>query len=591
MEHNHPRQECLRITSILSEKKMNVIEIKNLSVDFFVEGKPVNAVKNSSLSIKEGETFGLVGESGSGKSVTSLAIMGLLPKPQAKVPNGEILYKGKNILDFTTKEMTQLRGNKITMIFQEPMTSLNPVFKIGNQIIETIILHQDVSKKEAREKAIQLLEEVGIPDPSRKVDDYPHQLSGGQRQRVMIAMALACEPDLMICDEPTTALDVTIQKQVLELLVSLKKNHKMSLLFISHDLSVVAEIADRVAVMKHGVIVEQGKTEDLFLRPNHPYTKGLLACRPSLGDNPKRLPTVQDFLSKEDPSFSFPKEKIEIKIEKNIEENKNPILLEVKNCTKYFPIKGGLFGRTIDNFKAVDNVSFTLKKGMTLGLVGESGSGKTTLGRTILHLTEPTSGEIIYRGQNLSNLSSKEMRSMRKKLQIIFQDPYSSLNPRMTVGEIITEPLHIHKIGKDKKERKEIAHRLLKKVGLLPEHYSRYPHEFSGGQRQRICIARTLTVKPEFIICDESVSALDVSIQAQVLNLLQDLQEEFDLTYIFISHDLNVVKYFSDQIAVMKEGKIVEMASPSEIYKNPSKDYTKRLIDSIPKGISKEASL
>ncbi len=574
----------------LGEKNMSVIEIKNLSVDFTVDGKPVHAVKNSSLTIKEGETFGLVGESGSGKSVTSLAIMGLLPKPQAKISSGEILYKGKNILNFSKKEMTQIRGNKITMIFQEPMTSLNPVFKIGNQITETILLHQEASKAEAKERAIQLLDEVGIPDPARKFDDYPHQLSGGQRQRVMIAIALACEPDLMICDEPTTALDVTIQKQVLELLVNLKKHHKMSILFISHDLSVVAEIADHVAVMNQGVIVEQGTTEDLFLNPKHPYTKGLLACRPSLGDNPKRLPTVQDFLSKDDANFSLPKEKVEIKVEKDISKNNNPVLLEVKNVKKYFEIKGGLFGRTVDHFKAVDDVSFTLKKGMTLGLVGESGSGKTTLGRTILHLTEPTSGQIIYRGQDLSHLSAKEMRPLRQKLQIIFQDPYSSLNPRMTVGEIITEPLNIHHIGKDKKERKEIACELLKKVGLLPEHYSRYPHEFSGGQRQRICIARTLTVKPEFIICDESVSALDVSIQAQVLNLLQDLQEEFDLTYIFISHDLNVVKYFSDQIAVMKEGKIVEMSSPSEIYKNPKMDYTRRLIDSIPKGISNEVT-
>ncbi|MEC7181297.1 MAG: ATP-binding cassette domain-containing protein, partial [Bdellovibrionota bacterium] len=340
---------------------MSVIEIKNLSIDFTVDGKPVHAVKNSSLTIKEGETFGLVGESGSGKSVTSLAIMGLLPKPQAKISSGEILYKGKNILNFSKKEMTQIRGNKITMIFQEPMTSLNPVFKIGNQITDTILLHQEVSKAEAKERAIQLLDEVGIPDPARKFDDYPHQLSGGQRQRVMIAIALACEPDLMICDEPTTALDVTIQKQVLELLVSLKKHHKMSILFISHDLSVVAEIADHVAVMNQGVIVEQGTTEDLFLNPKHPYTKGLLACRPSLGDNPKRLPTVQDFLSKDDANFSLPKEKVEIKVEKDISKNNNPVLLEVKNVKKYFEIKGGLFGRTVDHFKAVDDVSFTLK--------------------------------------------------------------------------------------------------------------------------------------------------------------------------------------------------------------------------------------
>ena len=551
----------------------SVIEIKNLCVNF----QHVNAVKNINLSIPEGETLGLVGESGSGKSVTSLAIMGLLPDPQAKVTQGEILYKEKNLLELSQKQLTKIRGKKITMIFQEPMTSLNPVFKIGDQIIETIVLHQNLSKKEAEQKALALLEEVGISDPERKINDYPHQLSGGQRQRVMIAIAMACEPDLMICDEPTTALDVTIQKQVLELLVALQKNHKMSLLFISHDLSVVAELAHHVAVMKKGVIVEQGKAVDIFTNPQDPYTKGLLACRPSLGDNPKRLLTVKDF-----SKGSLPPEKLEIKTEKTFDDVKNPVILEVKNCTKTFPIQSGLFGRTTGSFTAVNNVSFNLRKGMTLGLVGESGSGKTTLGRTILHLTQPTKGEILYRGQNLSFLNKKEMREMRKKIQIIFQDPYSSLNPRKTVGEIVTAPMIIHKIP----NKKQKALELLERVGLSPDHYGRYPHEFSGGQRQRISIARTLTLKPEFIICDESVSALDVSIQAQVLNLLQDLQEEFDLTYIFISHDLNVVKYFSDEIIVMKEGKIVERATPTEIYKSPQMDYTKKLIDSIPKSPS-----
>jgi len=562
----------------------NVLQIKNLCVNFKTHKKEVNAVKNVDLVIPEGKTLGIVGESGSGKSVTSLAIMGLLPEPQAKITQGEILYKGQNLLTASKKEMAKIRGHKITMIFQEPMTSLNPLFKIGNQIIETIVLHQKVRKKEAKEKAITLLEEVGITDPQRKIHDYPHQLSGGQRQRVMIAIAMACEPDLMICDEPTTALDVTIQKQVLELLVSLQKTHKMGLLFISHDLSVVSELAHHVAVMKKGQIVEQGKTEDIFLRPQSPYTKGLLACRPSLGENPKRLLTVQDFSQDKDPS-SIPLEKREIKKEKKMDPIINPILLEVKNCKKYFPIQKGFFGRTVNWFKAVDDVSFTLRKGMTLGLVGESGSGKTTLGRTILHLLQPTAGEIYYRGQNLSLLNKKEMRDMRKKIQIIFQDPYSSLNPRKTVGEIITAPMIIHSIGKNHQERKQRAEELLIKVGMGPEHYDRYPHEFSGGQRQRISIARTLSLRPEFIICDESVSALDVSVQAQVLNLLQDLQEEFDLTYIFISHDLNVVKYFSDEIIVMKEGKIIEKATPTEIYQSPKMPYTKRLIDSIPKSI------
>ncbi|MEC8624470.1 MAG: ABC transporter ATP-binding protein [Bdellovibrionota bacterium] len=568
----------------------SVIEIKNFSLSFKHYNGLVPAVLDINLTLKKGQTLGLVGESGSGKSVTSLAIMGLLPFPEAKIISGEVLYQGKDLLKINQKEFSRIRGSKITMVFQEPMTSLNPVFSIGNQLMEPLQLHQGLKKKEAFEKAVSLLEEVGLPDPERKVHDFPHQLSGGQRQRVMIAMALACEPDFMICDEPTTALDVTIQKQVLELLIKLQKTHQMGLLFISHDLSVVGELCHEVAVMKKGKIVEKGSARELFLNPKDPYTKGLLACRPKLDQNPKRLLTVEDFSQMEDdPNFELPRLKKEIKTEKSFTRgSKEEPLLKVSHCSVSFPLEERFFGPPKKWFKAVEDISFTLHKGMTLGFVGESGSGKTTLGRAILQLVKQTEGKIYYQGQCLNDLSKKEMRDLRKKVQIIFQDPYSSLNPRKTVGELITTPMTIHNIGNSKKERMEMAKELLQKVGLDPVHINRYPHQFSGGQRQRISIARTLSLKPEFIICDESVSALDVSIQAQVLNLLQDLQEEFDLTYIFISHDLNVVKYFSDEIIVMKEGKIVERATPSELYRNPKSDYTKKLINSIPKGIEKE---
>ena len=559
----------------------NLLEIRNLNVTFTSGGNVVKAVKNLNLNIPHGTTMGLVGESGSGKSVTSLAIMRLLPDHKGISVTGEILYRGQNLLKMSLKEMRAIRGNKISMIFQEPMTSLNPVYTVGDQIDETILLHQNLSKTQARKRTIELLTEVGIPDPASKANAYPHEMSGGQKQRVMIAMAMACEPELLICDEPTTALDVTIQQQVLDLMIELQKKHKMSMLFITHDLSVIADIADDVAVMFRGDKVEEQSCKGLFERPVHPYTKGLLACRPKIDKNPKRLPTVEAILKDED---AFYKALVDYKVPRVVSDEKNPVILELKNLEKYYPIKGGLFGTKVKDFKAVDGVSIKVRKGTTFGLVGESGCGKTTLGRAILRLIEPTAGEIIFHGENIINKTPEEMRALRRKMQIIFQDPFSSLNPRMTIGDIITEPLVIHGIGANKKEQLLMAAQLLQKVGLSGDALSRYPHEFSGGQRQRICIARALTLNPEFLICDESVSALDVSVQAQVLNLLQDLQDELGLTYIFISHDLSVVKYISDEVAVMNAGKIVEISDPDTIYNHPSNAYTKRLIDAIPKG-------
>lgn len=566
-----------------------LLSIRNLSVDFKTDNGVVRAVKKLNLDIPRGKTVGLVGESGSGKSVTSLAIMGLIPNPPGTIAEGEILFGGKDLTKLSQDEMRKIRGNRISMIFQEPMTSLNPVFTIGNQIDEAIMLHQNVSKEQARKRTLELLNEVGIPTPDVKVNDYPHQMSGGQKQRVMIAMAMACEPELLICDEPTTALDVTIQKQVLELMFNLQKKHGMSMLFITHDLGVIADIADEVAVMYRGDLVEESSCLEVFENPRNPYTRGLLACRPSLTKNPARLLTVSDFMEEDgtekqlDPKMANQPDKVV----KPLDESKYPILMEIKDLKKYFPIKGGIFGRTVDHFKAVDGVSLQVRRGRTLGLVGESGCGKTTLGRSILRLIEPTSGAIFFEGKDITHLDAQSMREMRRRMQIIFQDPYSSLNPRMTIGDIVTEPMLIHGIGANKKERYDMARELLQKVGLHGDHLNRYPHEFSGGQRQRICIARALGLKPDFIICDESVSALDVSVQAQVLNLLLDLQEEFNLTYVFISHDLSVVKYISDEVAVMKDGKIVELASSDAIYLQPKEEYTRNLLDAIPKGVPK----
>ncbi len=566
----------------------NLLSVKNLSIDFKTDDGLVKAVKNISFDIPKGKTVGLVGESGSGKSVSSLAVMGLIPSPPGIISSGEILYQGTDLLKCNEKQMREVRGNEISMIFQEPMTSLNPVFTVGDQISESLILHQGLSKKEALDRSIELLQQVGIPDPMTRVMSYPHEMSGGQRQRVMIAMAIACRPQLLIADEPTTALDVTIQKQILELLHDLQSQYGMSMLFITHDLGVIADIADEVVVMYRGDIVEKNKTEAIFTQSNHPYTKGLIACRPSLDKNPERLATVSDFMTEDGKEITVENPAIKReKAERPISETENPVILEVKNIKKHFPLKKGVLGNTKSWVKAVDDVSFKVRKGRTMGLVGESGCGKTTLGRTILRLIEPTAGSIFYKGQDITNISKSELRELRKNIQIIFQDPYASLNPRMTIGAAIMEPMIIHGIGANKKERMEIAGDLLDKVDLNRNMINRYPHEFSGGQRQRICIARALAVKPEFIVCDESVSALDVSVQSQILNLLNDLQEEFDLTYIFISHDLAVVKFISDELIVMNKGVIVEEATALEIYKNPKDDYTKKLLSAIPKGIPK----
>ena len=566
-----------------------LLSIQNLTVKFKTQEELVTAVNNVSFDIPKGKTVGLVGESGSGKSVTSLATMGLIPMPPGQITSGKILFHGEDLLQKSEKEMRKIRGNRISMIFQEPMTALNPVFRIGSQISEVLRLHKGMSKKQAWNYAIDLLDQVGIPDPKNKIKAYPHEMSGGQKQRVMIAMAIACEPDLLICDEPTTALDVTIQKQVLDLMLDLQEKYHMSMLFITHDLGVIADLADDVVVMYRSNIVEKNHSHNIFKNPQHPYTKGLIACRPLLEGNPQRLLTVSDYMDEDGSEKSIPAEKFKpmIKPDKN-DIDKHPVLLEVKNLNTWFPVKGGLFNQTKRHVKAVNNVSFTVHQGETLGLVGESGCGKTTLGRTILRLQQATSGEVIYDGINVMQQDKESLRKLRSRMQIIFQDPYSSLNPRMTIGDILTEPMAIHGIGSNKKERFERAKELMQKVDLKPQHLNRYPHEFSGGQRQRICIARAIGIEPEFIICDESVSALDVSVQAQVLNLLQDLQQDLKLTYIFISHDLSVVNYISDRVGVMNNGEIVELDTAENIYKNPQRNYTKRLLDAIPKGTPKD---
>jgi peptide/nickel transport system ATP-binding protein len=586
----------------MSEKKI-LLEVKNLVVGFRSDEGMVEAIKSISFTLYRGETVGIVGESGSGKSVTSLAIMRLIPYPPGKIISGEILYhteEGK-IIDITKlqeEEMRIIRGNEISMIFQEPMTSLNPVYTCGSQVAEAIILHQKKSKAEAEKMTLELFEKVKLPNPSRILNAYPHQLSGGQKQRVMIAMALSCKPGILIADEPTTALDVTVQKTILQLMSDLKKEIETSIIFITHDLGVIAEIADRVIVMHKGVIVEEGSVVDIFENPKHPYTKGLLACRPPLDKRLKILPTVLDFMKVDENGQMIEieggasiKEKIEKvivteqeTIERRAQLEKAPNLLEIKNLKVWFPSKLNFFGNPIEYVKAVDDVSITMKEGETLGLVGESGCGKTTMGKTILRLNPATDGEIIYKGKDILSLSKSDMKDMRREMQIIFQDPYSSLNPRMTVGDAIMEPMMVHGILANDKERKDKALELLSKVNLMPEQFFRYPHEFSGGQRQRICIARALALNPKFIICDESVSALDVSVQAQVLNLLISLREEFKFSYIFISHDLSVVKFISDRIAVMNKGKLEELGYADDIYNNPQTEYTQRLIAAIPKG-------
>ncbi len=581
--------------------KETLLEVKNLVTEFRTEEETVKAVNDISFTLSRGETIGIVGESGSGKSVTALSVMRLIPNPPGKITGGEIIYHSKtkgpvDIVKISEKEMRELRGNEIAMIFQEPMTSLNPVYTCGDQVMEAILLHQKVSKKVAKERTIDLFKEVQLPRPEAIFDSYPHQISGGQKQRVMIAMAMSCQPNILIADEPTTALDVTVQATILDLMLKLQREHDMGIMFITHDLGVIAELADKVVVMYKGKIVEQGSVMDIFANPKHPYTKGLLACRPPLNKRLHWLPTVSDFMQTNDmgemnesmQSVSEVTEKLVVSKEEREDYHKKiyakePIL-QIRNLKTHFPINKGLFGKAKDVVKAVDDVSFDVFPGETLGLVGESGCGKTTLGRTILRLVEPTSGEIIFTGINITKLDSKSLRSLRRDIQIIFQDPYSSLNPRTTIGQAIMEPMQVHNILKNDKARKEHVIELLQRVNMNESHFYRYPHEFSGGQRQRICIARALALRPKFIICDESVSALDVSVQAQVLNLLNELKREFDFTYIFISHDLSVVKFMSDRMVVMNKGKIEEMGDADEIYNHPKTDYTKNLINSIPKG-------
>lgn len=570
-------------------EKIPLLQLTNLTISFHSDAGNTTAVDDVTLKIGKGETLGIVGESGSGKSVTSLAIMRLLPSKGCTINAGEVIYHHEdgtniNLLKLDEREMRNYRGKEIAMIFQEPMTSLNPVHRCGEQVAEAIMLHEKLTQRQAREKTLDLFKEVLLPRPDDIYKAYPHQLSGGQKQRVMIAMAISCKPSLLIADEPTTALDVTVQKTILALLKTLQQKHGMGIIFISHDLGVVAEIADKVAIMYKGKVVEQGNISEVFRHPKHPYTKGLLACRPPLDKRLRILPTVSDFMKGDITEISM--KSLEVSQQERILFHKELYarkpLLEVHNLQTHFPIKQGIFSRIKRVVKAVDEISFVVYPGETLGLVGESGSGKTTLGRSILRLIEPTSGKITFNGKEISGLSPREMRPMRRKLQIIFQDPYSSLNPRITAGLAIMEPMTVHKLHENNKQRKEKTLELLQKVGLLPEHFHRYPHEFSGGQRQRICIARALATDPEFIICDESVSALDVSVQAQVLNLLNDLKHEFGFTYIFISHDLSVVKFMSDRMMVMKDGKVLEEGEADQVYKYPKSDYTRALIGAIP---------
>lgn len=575
-----------------------LLHIKDLSVDFITENKRTKALKNIDISVFPGEILAIVGESGSGKSVTSLSVLQLLATPPAKYISGELLlninHEPINLLQLSKQGLTELRGNKIAMIFQEPMSSLNPVFTCGYQVMEAIRQHNKISKADAMRSTIALFEKVQLPDPPGIFYRYPHQLSGGQKQRVMIAMAMSCNPALLICDEPTTALDVTVQKNILQLIRSLQEQNNMGVIFISHDLSVVAEIADRVAVMYQGEIVEQDTVKQLFQYPKHPYTKALLACRPLLHPKTERLPVVGDFMETDkngriiekmivaEPG-SFPQNQLTQSAVNST--GTTQTLLKVEHLKVYFPAKKTFFGKATNHTKAVDDISFEIFEGETLGLVGESGCGKSTLGRALLRLIAATSGSIYYKGFDLLHANQQTIRSLRKEMQIVFQDPYSSLNPRMTIGDAIAEPLLVHRLVANKNQRKDKVIELLEKVNLGPEHYHRYPHEFSGGQRQRVVIARALALKPSFLVCDESVSALDVSVQAQVLNLLNDLKKEFGFTVLFISHDLSVVRYISDRIIVMNKGKIEETGWAEQVYAQPQSAYTQRLIASIPKPV------
>lgn len=561
--------------------KSTVLEINNLSISFFNHNIENEIIHNISYYLNKNEILGIVGESGSGKSVSTLALLGLLPKDISKITNGTINYNGKDLTKLSSKDFQAIRGNDIAMIFQEPMSSLNPSMRCGEQVQEILLQHTSLSKQETKVETLHLFEKVKLPDPNRVFKAYPHEVSGGQKQRVMIAMAIACKPKILIADEPTTALDVTVQKEIIELLKQLQQEEQMSILFISHDLSLISEISDRILVMYQGNIVEQGVVSQIFHTPKHTYTNALINSRPPLNVRYKRLATIKDFMN--DTVDKSVITKID-RDNKHVKLYSKPPLLEVVNLEKEFLSKSGWFSKS-ESFKAVNQVSFKLYEGETLGLVGESGCGKSTLSNAILLLEKPTKGHVIYKGEDITNLSKKAIRDLRKDIQIIFQDPFASLNPRISIGEAIMEPMKVHGIGKTNQERKKLVYELLGKVGLEATHFSRYPHEFSGGQRQRIGIARSIALRPKLIICDESVSALDISVQAQVLNLLNDLKENYGFTYIFISHDLAVVKYMSDNLIVMNKGEIEEMGDADMIYKHPKNDYTKKLIHAIPKGL------
>jgi len=562
-----------------------LLEVNGLGISFMNEEGWRQAVNDVSFNIRKGETIGIVGESGSGKSVTSLSVLRLLPDKMSRTDSGSIMFNDKgqrtDLLKLSPEDIRKIRGNRIAMIFQEPMTSLNPVMRCGKQITESVMLHLGYKENKAKEYTLQLFRDVLLPDPEYAFNAYPHQLSGGQKQRVMIAMAISCSPEILIADEPTTALDVTVQKSILRLLKDLQERLQLSLIFISHDLGVVSEIANRVLVMKQGEIVEQGITTEIFSNPQHPYTKGLMACRPSMKVRLKKLPTVADYLNNPSGDIAVVEPAGERTARHHEIYSREP-LLKVKNISVHYPLPKKWLAKERQWFKAVDDVSFEVYDGETLGLVGESGCGKTTLGRALLRLIEPTEGEILFDSDNIRTARPGRLRELRRKMQIVFQDPYSSLNPRLTIGQSILEPLMAHNIGNSFRERKEKVIELLEKVNMPADHYNRYPHQFSGGQRQRICIARALVLEPKFVICDESVSALDVSVQAQVLNLINDLKSDFGFTCIFISHDLSVVKYMSDRMLVMRKGKIVEQGEADSIYQHPVEEYTKQLIEAIP---------